>query len=668
MNPEKRDFNLAARIFLYLSLVANLILVISCFVKIRLHSSLEISITQPVVNMLFTIAILITGMFIFRVSKIALTLFISLFIARLLVVSSLGGGYGFAFNLGGNMWLIIRDLVPFMIALCFRKDGISGWKAFFSKSQDEITENKPNDTTVSAPINENTQASEVVENVTQNEVIIENTSKIEANNETTTQEIVSKTDNTKIEDDILSDNKPKKKTNKKIIIPLIIIGFIIISMISYINFKTYPDYISEFGNHFSDKWKYTFNQPNDSLAIRVYRKAMDNRYQGTFLMYSAYMESYTDYDNNSMIYDNTYDTFPTIYALTDTIHSKNEILEGDRYGIYFSKADWNKKWKIIRGNKLYEQFYKIEKELETISIIKLSEIQLKEELKEETRLFDIITDIPISDVTILEKLAYHFKRKDNYTKLSDLYKTSLKAMEDNSEVNALLASTLYKVGDKESAVIYANRALELNEKELLALEVMCLHHADKREWKEAKQLSRKAIDYGAESSTPYYVYACASYETNDKSEAQNFYNRAANLDYLSPLREKYEYCAGAPFIVLDIEIGFSDSKGNIITKHGQTLYSSKSKYIDPIATIKALRPFSCTVDCKLYANGKLSEGQFSENGYTYTSEISRYKTITNEEEIGGWGNNTAGNWKAGNYRFEIWYKGEKMYTKNFKIY
>jgi hypothetical protein len=37
-------------------------------------------------------------------------------------------------------------------------------------------------------------------------------------------------------------------------------------------------------------------------------------------------------------------------------------------------------------------------------------------------------------------------------------------------------------------------------------------------------------------------------------------------------------------------------------------------------------------------------------------------------EVGGWGSDKSGHWDRGNYRFEIWWKGNKLYSQSFKIY
>lgn len=297
MNPEKRDFNLAAKSFLYLSLVANLILVISCFVKIRLHSSLEISTTQPVVNMLFTIAILITGMFIFKVSKIALTLFISLFIARLFVVSSLGGGYGFAFNLGGNMWLVIRDLLPFMIALCFKKDGISGWKAFFMKTSNtesipetvnnsyspiensEITDASSPEINVSS-VNEQTSEATTIEEVNKESTseennIIENQSSISNSieDENENSSAISTIDVKDSKEDTTDTPAHKNKLNKRKLIPLVVSLILILGGVTLYTLITTsaPDGF----NGFENKFKYYFGMHNNSLAKEYLTKALN---------------------------------------------------------------------------------------------------------------------------------------------------------------------------------------------------------------------------------------------------------------------------------------------------------------------------------------------------------------------------------------------------------
>ena len=191
-----------------------------------------------------------------------------------------------------------------------------------------------------------------------------------------------------------------------------------------------------------------------------------------------------------------------------------------------------------------------------------------------------------------------------------------------------------------------------------------------RHWqhRDAKKWSKKAIDYGCENAEPYYVYAQALFKQDEKEAARDYYNKAYNIDENSPLAEKYEECGGCPFDLISMEFAFTTYHGDFITNFGEKLYSSKSQYIKPRLNMDVKRDVECKIQCKLYSRGRLSTGDSSKGGYTYEQDLYLFKTGKLGYPILSWGNSTPGHWPAGDYRFEVWYKGEMVGEESFRLY
>ena len=123
----------------------------------------------------------------------------------------------------------------------------------------------------------------------------------------------------------------------------------------------------------------------------------------------------------------------------------------------------------------------------------------------------------------------------------------------------------------------------------------------------------------------------------------------------------------APFTITSIEIGNIDYNGNVINDYGTTIYSWQTKYLAPKLYISVNVPGTYTIYTKLYFDGYLSQGTSSPKGYTNKREIKVTKS-TSYVLSTGWGKDTAGNWHAGNYRWEFYLFDEKIGEKSFRIY
>lgn len=124
----KRDFNLAAKILLGYSMLAMTANVFTNFINM----SIEANSAMNIVEIVFSILIIIAGICTFmklRFGIIALTI---LFLARFVITISLNEVYDMAYYIGMKLPYFIRDFGLFAIAMCFKKNGISGWKSMLA--------------------------------------------------------------------------------------------------------------------------------------------------------------------------------------------------------------------------------------------------------------------------------------------------------------------------------------------------------------------------------------------------------------------------------------------------------------------------------------------------------------------------------------------------------
>ena len=123
-----------------------------------------------------------------------------------------------------------------------------------------------------------------------------------------------------------------------------------------------------------------------------------------------------------------------------------------------------------------------------------------------------------------------------------------------------------------------------------------------------------------------------------------------------------------PFVVTEIKVGNVYFDGNIETNYGDKIYSYNTMYLTPqLSIIGMVSEFKNIMVKWYYPNGTLSRGESSPSGYSQLEEvyISRGK---NNIVLCGWGNETKGHWRKGQYRFEVWCDNKCIKTHYFKVY
>lgn len=144
-------------------------------------------------------------------------------------------------------------------------------------------------------------------------------------------------------------------------------------------------------------------------------------------------------------------------------------------------------------------------------------------------------------------------------------------------------------------------------------------------------------------------------------ELDNAYN--ATKEYYNEFNES----GNSPFSISKVEIANTDTDGSLITSWDATIYDFKTKYIKPRLTVDVNKSGTYDIFVKFITPTGMSTGSNSPSGYSYKSSV-KMDSGTHTYLLSGWGGDTAGHWKEGNYIFEFYYDGKIIGKKEFKVY
>ena len=164
----------------------------------------------------------------------------------------------------------------------------------------------------------------------------------------------------------------------------------------------------------------------------------------------------------------------------------------------------------------------------------------------------------------------------------------------------------------------------------------------------------------------------------DYKEACDLLNKAVEAlpddDELAELRDRMAEKIGY-VDVLDVKFANCEKDGTDIDEEGSTLYSNKMRYLFPRVYYNSLLPeghemVNVEVYYKVFnPDGSLNSSVNSPYGYTNKAA---FNVVVGEENQGewlnGWGNATSSTYSAGEYGFELYYKGRQIYKGTFHIY
>ena len=121
--------------------------------------------------------------------------------------------------------------------------------------------------------------------------------------------------------------------------------------------------------------------------------------------------------------------------------------------------------------------------------------------------------------------------------------------------------------------------------------------------------------------------------------------------------------------ITGLKIGNTNYDGDILTSYGGTLYVDEMKYATPKLTYNCTKAANnVTLYTKIYRpNGTMMTGSSSPSGYTTSDDADFEKGTAMTLTLPGWGNNDGGSYVKGTYRWELWYKGKKLFSTSFYV-
>lgn len=663
-----RDFNIAAKIILGLSMYMIFREIISCFSAITTYKLFGVDNYESVIILIIiNVLILIAGGLTFMKKKYGLVALTILFLVRI-----------FNFNwssdisiwnqFAGTLAHFTRDFGIFAIAMCFYKNGISGWRSMLSTKGNNIEKDTPKETD-NALLNEQ----EVKDSTIIEEETICNTIKKEEDNFINSQEEQINSEKKPICDRVFEDETKHNKDHSSLFIRItqltnglkggiyciigIIAVFIMIAV--FLNFKSYPNYISSFG----DKLRFSFNLSNNQLGKTLFERVSSSRSKSLHLIVTpGYANEVFDSKEFYNVRVDEYREYPSssFYIATTPINSFEDIISNQYYII---KPETGEPY-ACKGSELSLDGDNARSRI----IYKTERYDYKNNLDKEMSIVDEAAQIPVSDIDIIREIGGYYEHEGILSKAADYYRLALEHNGNNPQIRGMLAYALALNGESEVAREEAVKTIEKDPKEQRALSALALLEADEYNWKEAKTYAKKAIDYGAENSNVYLVYCEALYKQGEIKAAQNYYNKAYESYRYNPRLEKYKEFAGCPFEVLAFHYCSERMDGKNVIPYDEKLVRNKCFYIGFKIDVNILRSERAKIGVKLFTNGRLITGQGSKDGYTYFENVGGKDLGKNYYYISGWGNESGGFWSVGSHEIEIWYEGNKIAESSFYVY
>lgn len=610
MENVNRDFNGAAKFFLGLSMFATIMAIINGFLTIKNYSLLGLNGSNTIViEIVMDFLILVAAVLTFMKKPYGLVALTLLFIIRMFVTVDYSSSISVAGQLGGKTALLLRDFGLFAIAMCFRKDGIAGWKSMLASEEyvrdhTVIKEEPKNESTlpvvddgpeiINDNMDDNNDSKEPVLEATE-EKQYSSVSATPLYEEAVMGENNEEDTNVQTEPDMPhlnnTDTRSKKRINWRRILPIAIpslCGAALLALLIVVLAGDYPENFDSLG----DKFKYYFNLPNNRLAKEYLEKYRSAEQAGLDEMSKIFAET------ARLAYPSNHDVIDT---LTHVFFELGVANDSDK------------------------EFYK--------KAIAISERGLDKYPK---------------DVYLM----------DQYIRAS--YNLSLKKA--SSDINP----TAYK----EKAYTMAERLLLLEPLDPLALDVMCRKAMNQEDWNNLMKWSEKGLVLKESSFYSEFLYfnAKALFENHEYAKAQEMYFAAEKIESESNLHAALARIGGIPCKVLSVEIENRASDGKVITKAGSTIYDDNTRYLAPVLKVEPYRTGRFNFQVKLFHNGKLSSGDSSPAGYSFDDDALLATSGPQTIKLQGWGSDTPGNWDDGGYRVEIWWEGEQLYTYSFNIY
>ena len=184
---------------------------------------------------------------------------------------------------------------------------------------------------------------------------------------------------------------------------------------------------------------------------------------------------------------------------------------------------------------------------------------------------------------------------------------------------------------------------------------------------------RKLVLYSfKEDESPVFVYSEDAPEQGDiKSISYNRWSNKYNVTYSrnnsyipQPKKEvKTVVKQESSLTISSVAFANTDYNRNIITNYGQQLYTNM-QYLQPKVFYRksAVGTEKIKLQIKIIRpNGTVIRGKTSPIDYTFEQEVNLSGT-NGYIELMGWGNNEGGVYSEGDYKYEIWSEGKKLFS------
>lgn len=133
--------------------------------------------------------------------------------------------------------------------------------------------------------------------------------------------------------------------------------------------------------------------------------------------------------------------------------------------------------------------------------------------------------------------------------------------------------------------------------------------------------------------------------------------------------EEQQYASKGYMNIHKIEFANGPAGGTLTDAYGSSLKAANIKYLYSRIYYTGLIESSKTITVYVKIidpDGTLETGESSPSGYTYSKDIT-IEPGAKYANLNGWGNATEGSYTAGDYKCELWYNGNKIYTQNFTL-
>ena len=153
---------MAAKVCLIIAAVNLGISSIETLPKIYVNSMLGFSIETNVLQMVFNILAIVAIVFTMMRKRWGLIALLSIAVTGMFLTIPVGGKASYSYHLGSQVGEFLFNYGPFIIAMCFKRDGFSGWVSMLA-SEKYVKEHIKNDAPAQLSQDENIKTADQAE-------------------------------------------------------------------------------------------------------------------------------------------------------------------------------------------------------------------------------------------------------------------------------------------------------------------------------------------------------------------------------------------------------------------------------------------------------------------------------------------------------------------------